>query len=267
MKTAFIAAFLLLRAAPASAGDDMRHGAQAPVASAAAAAVDPDVMARAAADKLYNDSLYPQAASAYEDLLRSQPGDPYLLYNAGNAQFRVKRPGRALLYYARAWRLLPRNSDMRYNLDFALKSTGQSLVPEGVPPFLHRLYYSASDREIAALASLAFWALCLLGAGAALRPALKDRLLPAAGAAAGLLLFFGAWGAARLSAPLRNAAVVVQHEAVLRSGPNETFNAYATLPEGRVVRILDDSRDDFWEVGVQKEGIKGWITRDELERI
>ena len=61
--------------------------------------------------------------------------------------------------------------------------------------------------------------------------------------------------------------MVVQQEAVLRSGPNETFNAYATLPEGRVVRILDDSRDDFWEVGVQKEGIKGWITRDELERI
>jgi tetratricopeptide (TPR) repeat protein len=222
-----------------------------------AAAVDADVSARAEADKLYNDSLYQQAADAYEALLREQPGDPYLLYNAGNAQFRVKRPGRALLYYARAWRMLPRNSDMRYNLDFALKSTGQSLVPEGVPPFLHRLYYSASDRELAALASLAFWALCLLGTGAALKPSLKDRLLPAAGAAGGLLLFFCAWG----------AAVVVQHEATLRSGPNETFSAYAALPEGRVVKILDDSREDFWEAGVQKEGIKGWITRDELEKI
>jgi len=248
MRTAILAALLFAAPAPAAA-----DGA--------------DAGGRAGADKLYNDSLYQQAAAAYEELLRALPGDPYLLYNAGNAQFRVKRPGRALLYYARAWRTLPRDADMRYNLDFALKSTGQSLVPEGVPPFLHRLYYSASDREIAALASLAFWALFLLGAGAALRPALKDRLLPAAGASAALLLFFCAWGAARLSAPLRGAAVVVQHEATLRSGPNETFNAYAALPEGRVVKIIDDSREDFWEVGVQKEGIKGWITRDELERI
>ena len=52
--------------------------------------------------------------------------------------------------------------------------------------------------------------------------------------------------------------VIISESAEIRSGPGENFNVSFTAPEGRRVQILSVN-DDWLEIGVLKEGAKGWI--------
>ncbi|MCX5796349.1 MAG: SH3 domain-containing protein [Elusimicrobia bacterium] len=54
--------------------------------------------------------------------------------------------------------------------------------------------------------------------------------------------------------------------AELRSGPGENFNVSFTVPEGRRVQILGS--DGAWvELGVLKEGVKGWLPAAAVEEL
>ena len=101
----------------------------------------------------------------------------------------------------------------------------------------------------------------------ACRPVLHGVNGPLLGA--GLLLAGSLlWLMARASSPFNEAAVITaEGSAQLLSGPGETFKAYASLPEGRLVKVLDDTDDVYYEIGIPREGIKGWIKKTSAEKI
>ncbi len=232
----------------------------------AAFAYDRSVLAEY--NDLYKNGSYQAALEGYKEVTAKEPYNPYAFYNAGNAYFRLNKPGLAILYYGKAFRLDPRDSDIRTNLDFAMKHTGQTLVPEGMPKALHYLYYFFSDLELRAVAAVSWWLACLLLSFYALKAGLRDKLRGAL--LASVLIFAGAllWLIARSSSTFSNAAIITaEGSAKLLSGPGETFKAYATLPEARLVTILDDTDDAYYEVGIPREGIKGWVRKNDAERI
>ena len=232
----------------------------------AAGAADRSVLAEY--NDLYKNGGYQAALEGYKEIAARERYNPYAFYNAGNAYFRLNKPGLAILYYGKAFRLEPRDTDIRTNLDFAMKRTGQALVPEGTPKVLHYLYYFLSDLELRAAVTVFWWLACLLLSFYALKAGLRDRLKGALLASA--LIFSGAlvWLVARSSSTFSDAAVITtEGSAQLLSGPGETFKAYATLPEARLVKILDDTDDAYYEVGIPREGIKGWIKKTAAEKI
>ncbi len=217
---------------------------------------------------LYKNGNYQAALEGYKEITAKEPYNPYACYNAGNAYFRLNKPGMAILYYSKAFRLDPRDPDIRTNLDYAMKHTGQTLVPEGMPKALHYLYYFFSDLELRAAATVSWWLVCLLLSMSAMKTSLRDKLqgmrLPA------VLLFSGSllWYLARSTSAFSNAAIITaEGSARLLSGPGETFKAYATLPEARLVKILDETDDAYYEIGIPREGIKGWVKKTEAEKI
>ncbi|HBB66020.1 MAG: hypothetical protein A2X28_07235 [Elusimicrobia bacterium GWA2_56_46] len=217
---------------------------------------------------LYKNGGYQAALDGYKEMAAKEPGNPSAFYNAGNAYFRMNKPGLALLYYGKAFRLDPRDSDVRANMDLVMKRTGQAFVPEGMPKALHYLYYFFSDGELKAAAVVLWWLACLLLSLYALKAGLRERLSgPLLGA--GLLLAGSLlWLMARASSPFNEAAVITaEGSAQLLSGPGETFKAYASLPEGRLVKVLDDTDDVYYEIGIPREGIKGWIKKTSAEKI
>ncbi len=220
---------------------------------------------------LYRTGRYEEALEGYRSIVAKEPEDPWGYYNAGNALFRLNRPGEAVLYYAKAFKLDPRSADIRANLDFALRQTGQTLVPENVPAFLHYLYYSLSDGELKALAILLFWLACLAGTAGFLLDGSRPGLAAgraAAAAAALMLLSLGWLGARRAASPFSEAGVVTRQGGTrMLSGPGENFKTYASAPEGRLVKILDATDDNYYEIGLPKEGIKGWALKTDVERI
>lgn len=219
---------------------------------------------------LYRSGEYQEALDGYKRVIAKEPSNQWGWYNAGNALYRLNRPGPAVYSYARAFLLDPRDAEIRANLDFALRQTGQTLVPDGAPAALHYAYYFVSADELKALALLLFWLACLAGAAGFLLDGSKWSLAAGrtAGACALLLLLALAWLGARQSSPFTSAGVVTRAGGTrMLSGPGENFKTYASAPEGRIVRILDTGDEAYYEIGLPKEGIKGWALKTDVERL
>ena len=219
---------------------------------------------------LYRSGQYEDALEGYKLIKAKEPENQWAWYNSGNAFFRLNRPGPSVFNYAKAFVLDPRSQDIRANLDFALRQTGQSLAPEGAPEALHYLYYIVSEAELKALAILLFWLACLAGAACFLLDGGRGGVYSGRVSllAAGLLVFTVAWLSARQSSPFSSAGVVTKPGGTrMLSGPGETFKTYASAPEGRLVKILDTGDEAYYEIGLQKEGIKGWALKTEIDKL
>jgi len=70
------------------------------------------------ANTLYQQGDFEGAAEIYEKLTRDYPDHAGFFYNLGNTYFRLDQRGQAILAYERARERLPRNSDIRHNLEY-----------------------------------------------------------------------------------------------------------------------------------------------------
>lgn len=215
----------------------------------------------------YDAANFDQAASAFATLIAAQPSDAALHYDLGNALLKAGKLGRASASYQRAFDLDPRDGDGRHNLDFVLRRSGEELAPPGIPGPAFAAFTVLSSRELAGLHWLAAWTtiilagLLLLG-DAERRARLTDWLL---GAAAAWLLF-GLWWAGLRAVLPAGRGVIVAGRAELRNGPGEKFTVGYTAPEGRRVRVLSES-GAWLEVGLLKEGVKGWTLASSVEKL
>jgi tetratricopeptide (TPR) repeat protein len=90
--------------------------------------------------KAYESGDYENAVKQFTEVLKNESGTGELHYNLGNAYFRTKHLGQAVLNYRRAWELLPRDPDVHFNLTYAQKNvvdaTGTSLGNDWMLTFL-----------------------------------------------------------------------------------------------------------------------------------
>lgn len=67
----------------------------------------------------YQAGAFAAAAESFEAIAESGIRNGHLFYNIGNAWFKAGDTGRAILWYERAKRLIPRDPDLRFNLAYA----------------------------------------------------------------------------------------------------------------------------------------------------
>ena len=215
----------------------------------------------------YDSGDFGRAAAEFEALVAASPADAALHYDLGNALLKAGKLGRASASFQRAFDLDPRDDDGRHNLDFVLKRAGEELAPPGIPGPAFAAFTALSSRELAGLHWIAAWAALMLGGLSLLgdgrrREKLRDWLI---GAAAAWLLF-GLWWAGLRAVLPDGRGVIVASRAELRNGPGERFTVGYTAPEGRRVRVLSES-GEWLEVGLLKEGVKGWILASSVEKL
>lgn len=214
------------------------------------------------AEELYRQGKFAAALGEYEELLSSYPNDPYLYYNIGNCYFKMGSTGLAAANYYRAFRLDPRDSDIRHNLSLALQNGGERLVPAGMPEILHKTFFSLRIDELKGLFFVVLWLFCILGTVWLI----KRRLGHTALAVLGALVLLGAWYAWRIKMDGTPLAVVAAPVAELRSGPDAHFPASASVVQGHLL-VVQDSKDDWYDVVVKSEGLQGWMKAESLEKI
>ncbi len=214
------------------------------------------------AENVYRAGHYAEALQLYEQDLKNHPNDPYLYYNIGNCYFKMGSTGLAAANYFRAFKLAPRNADIRHNLSLALASGGEQLVPSGVPEALHKGFFILSLQELQGLTCLAGWCTCLL-AGLWLLTRRGGKWALAMGT---VLLVLAGWFYVRHSWQTQPLAVVASPVTEVRSGPGTNFPASAALAQGHLVEVLDH-KDNWQEVVVKSQGLEGWVESDTLERI
>jgi len=214
----------------------------------------------AAANKLYAEGKFADAAAAYENILKTGTQSPALLFNAGNAEFKAGHLGKAIAAYRQAEQLEPRDAELRANLAFVRNKVQGATLRESR---WQNWAGSLTLNEGALLTAVFFWALFGLLILRQIRPALAPRLRSAMQLTVVLVIFSGLVLALQTNSHFHSAvAVVTNADATARSGPfDEAQNAF-TAHDGAELRVLD--RHDDWVQAANTAGKIGWLNTNQV---
>jgi tetratricopeptide (TPR) repeat protein len=214
-----------------------------------------------AANRLYAEGKYSDAANLYEIILQHGGVSPELLFNAGNAEFKAGHLGKAIAAYRQAQLLAPRDAELRANLVFVRNQVqGATLRETGWQKWAGALTLD----EGAMLTAVLFWALFGLLALRQLKPALAPKLRSVTRLAAALAIFSGAiLGLQAANHFYSSVAVVTNPDATARSGPFDDAQSAFTARDGAELKVLD--RHDEWVQVASGAGKSGWLPAKQVE--
>jgi tetratricopeptide (TPR) repeat protein len=215
----------------------------------------------AAANKLYAEGKFADAANAYETILQNGAQSPALLFNCGNAEFKAGNLGKAIAAFRRAELLAPRDAEIRANLDFVRNQVQGATVRESRG---QNLLGQLSLNDWTLLAAAAFWLTFILLAVRQLRPALVPKLKTATTFFALLTIFPGIIVGVQAANHFSNStAVVTSAEATARSGPFDEAQSAFTVHDGAELSVLD--RHESWVQVADGSGKSGWLLLKQVE--
>ncbi|MGH7942891.1 MAG: tetratricopeptide repeat protein [Limisphaerales bacterium] len=213
------------------------------------------------ANQLYAEGKFPQAARAYESILKSGAVSPNVLFDEGDAEFKCGNLGLAIAAFRRAALLSPLDGEIRANLDFA---RNQVQGPGWRENWWQSRLAVLSLNAWTVLAMIAFWLTFILFAAAQYRPAWKDALRAPARAMAAIALVLAACVAAAVTTHFSDPiAVVVLPRAVTHSGPFDDAQNIFAVHDGAELAVLDQRKG--WVQVSDGSGRTGWIKRSQIE--
>jgi len=214
-----------------------------------------------AANKLYEEGKFTEAATQYSSLLNSQRISPELWFNQGNAYFKAGQVGRAIACYRAAARLAPRDPDVRANLRFA---RDQVRAPKWQPSRWSETLGHLSLNEWSMLTLVPVWSFFLLLGAGELRRALRAAIRPWL-YLTGAIAVLSATGLAAVwfSVYAPRVVSVVVKEATIRHGPLDESQSAFTVQDGAEL-IVTDAKGDWLQVSTDEQH-SGWINKKQVE--
>ena len=214
-----------------------------------------------AANRLYAEGKFADAAGAYEKILQAGAQSPALLFNGANAEFKAGHLGKAIAAYRRAAQLSPRDAELRANLAFV-----RNQVPgaTGRDRFWQNWLGLLTLNEGAVLTAVLFWLTAALFIARQIQPALVPRLKNTTRILFALTLFSGTVLGLQAANHFSTAtAVVTAENAVARSGPFDDAQSAFTARDGAELSVLD--RRDGWVQVANGVGKSGWLSAKQVE--
>lgn len=210
------------------------------------------------AENFYDAGDYKEAAELYEDFLKEKGLSGNVLFNLGNTYFRLGMTGKAVASYLAAKRLLPRDPDVKKNLNYARSFAKDKLSTEKSFSIFSVLTawaknFTVEELRFAGLVLWIFFVLVLLSSYLMKTlSSFKPLFLFLALASASFVFFFSGsssfqreWGA------VTNSLVSV------RSGPGSSNTVLFELHEGAPL-LWQDEKEGWTKVELS-DGKKGWL--------
>ena len=218
------------------------------------------------ASQLYKNGAYGEAIAKYESILEAGKASGPLYYNLGNCYFKEGNLGKAILNYMRAKKLLPRDSDVDFNLNYALSQIKyKSNSPEdGILKKLFNTYsgYFTLD-EIMRIILMTYFLICLYFLIGLFLRWPRNRLIGPIGLLCIVLIFnFCVFihGIHKYS-----QLVVAVEDIEARFEPIENATVHFKLSEGNTATILENK--DGWIKIRRLDGKVGWTESHTIESI
>lgn len=233
------------------------------------------------ADSAYMRDDFSAALEAYTQLQQQYGTSTWLYYNIGNCQYRLGRPGMAIVNYERALRLDPLNKDARANLEFVNSKITDEPGDRGM--FITKTVGAVARALPAnAWASMALGSFILLLGAAGVYIFSANVAMRKTGFFGGIILVFVcivanvlASKATRYATSTSEAVVTVPSTLLSTSPrvPKDRTEEAMLLHEGTKVEILDsvttriDTVATVWfDVEVDNEH-RAWIKGSDITRI
>jgi tetratricopeptide (TPR) repeat protein len=216
-----------------------------------------------AANKLYEEGKFAEAAAAYGKLIDSGTVSAAVYFNQGNSFFRLGQVGRAIVAYHRAERLAPRDRELRGNLQIArTKARGAAYSA----PKLQMLLGVLTLNEWALLTAAGVWGLFIFLALVQWRIDLRPMLHKYAAASGVVAVIAGICLVAKLNTDyFAQTAVVVVGEAEIRNGPLDESVELFKVRDGAELEILD--RKEGWLQVADAAQRTGWVKMNQVEEL
>ena len=215
----------------------------------------------AKANQKYASGDFKVAIADYEELVRAGQDAPNLFYNLGNAYFRQKDLGRAILNYERTLALEPRHAEAQANLRLA---RDEARALELAPDRLERWLAVGNSNQYAITSAVALW-LGLLSLAISI---FNRRRIAIALSILSLSIFaFSIFAVYQLSRGRdgRALAVVISNNVEARIATADTANRVLTLPAGSEVQVL--SRRGDWMYAALPNNLRGWMPATSAEQV
>jgi len=222
------------------------------------------------ANQLYLDNDFAGAIEHYNSILQTGYSSGELHYNLGNAYFKSGKLGLSILHYEKAKKLLPRDEDLRKNLEMVrLRVADRIEVPrlalwehvDGVRDYL-------TMNSLATLALLFYLLSLTVAAVYYLLPKGTFKKLSFLSAALLLVVFllFGSVFGWRLWIDKNvKEAVILADKVEVVSAPDAGAQGLFSLHAGVKVQIIDEFEE--WDQISLPDGKKGWLPKQTAGRI
>ena len=217
------------------------------------------------ANELYASGKYSEAVKEYQKVIQASPVAE-VFYNLGNAYFKDKQIGNAILNYERAKRLDPRDSDVRSNLIYANQLIEYKI--EDKRNWLLRQIAAGADylrfKECWLLFLGSYFIFTLFLAFSFIR---KRLVFGKLGTTLFIILIVCLFPLLlKLSENrMKDEAVITAKQAEARYGPSTLDRIAFRLPEGLKVSV-EDSRQDWQRIRL-KDGRSAWVRGSEMSII
>jgi tetratricopeptide (TPR) repeat protein len=219
------------------------------------------------ANELFKQQEYEKARDMYQAVLDQGVHSGNIYYNLGNTYFKLGELGKAIVNYERAKILLPQDSDVRANLEYALSLCNNTVIPQKQNWILAAArktsgYFILDNwSKIAYLAYLILLGL-LSGFIVSRRPGLKKAVIVCA-FILGFMLFI--WAVKFQHTVSAENAIVIAKEVESRFAPSEDAVVHFKTYEGAQVRIID--KNNGWDRIKTLDGKIGWVPEASIEKI
>ena len=216
---------------------------------------------------LYEGGKYAESSRTYERIVDRGIRNGFVYYNLGNAYYKQDQIGRAILAYERASRLIPRDGDLKSNLDVANERTVDQITGD-VPWFGRQALDAVTMNEATVAATITGFIASLSLMIYLLARKTSERVR--AGYLLGVtglvfLLAIGFTGVKIYDHLANEEGIILSATAVVRTSPDEASDPVFTLHEGAKVQLVEH-REDWMRIQLP-DGKNGWLAQEELEGI
>lgn len=224
-----------------------------------------------AANEAYRNGNYKSAIQNYEQLIESGMTGADLHYNLGNAYFRDKQWGNAVLHFEKAKRYNPRDPEILHNLKVVKTKLSDQF--EEIPEFFLNTWW----KNLRAIMGSTAWAilglLCLWGgvAGIIYRYRATDRNIRKKSFLIGItfivlsILPFMLSFSAAYSIQNTGRAVIISKVVKLKSAPDIDSKVIMELHEGTSLELIDQI--ETWYKIRLVNGEEGWLSSEKITKI
>ena len=214
------------------------------------------------ANQEYAQGEFQKAIDDYEAMARSGELTAALFYNLGNAYFRARDFGRAILSYERALALEPDHPEAQANLRIA---RDEAHALELLPSWPGRVIRFAYPGQYTIAAATLFWAGAFFFAAAIFSQRRRRFFVLSVGSLAGAALLTYVLVAMENGGRGGSLAIVTKSEIQARLATADTSATVLVLPAGSEVKI-EQQRGD-WAYAVLPNNLRGWIPAASVERV
>ena len=213
----------------------------------------------------YEEGRYDEAIQKYSILLEQGYESGTLYFNIGNCYFKKGNLGKAIVNYERARRLIPRDSDLKKNANFALSKIKYRTADSSswYKSILRKFDLFTINELTLILACIYAAAILYLIASLFFQKARRYRVIILAVSMVVFVLF--SISLYDKASAIGSEAVIISEKADVRFEPIHSATIYFTLYEGMKFYVIETKTD--WAKIRRQDGKTGWVKQKDMEMI